>query len=101
MHSSRFGRSTAFLVPGVVLLLAGYALWDVGRVSALVAALQPRVTEDTGLGAQVGGIALGLLGLALLVLGLHRLATNVDLAAYEAATRLAEREAHDDEHAGR
>lgn len=95
MHSMHFGRSAALLLWGVVLLVAGQVLGAAGLQSTISAAMSRSYGEGEGQGLIVLGGGVAVFGLAFVLLGLHRLATNVDLAAFAAARVLQEREQTD------
>ncbi|KQY41872.1 hypothetical protein [Cellulomonas sp. Root137] len=98
MHSSQYARSTGLLIWGIVLLVLGQAVWSNGQQSALLDSLTSSGFLDTssdGQTAIVIGALMALVGLILLILGVVRLSTNVDMAALVAARKLAAKEADD------
>lgn len=94
MRSTQFARSTRPLVWGLVLVVVGLVVWSAARQADLRdAVLDPSFGGQPGQPWTVIGGAVALVGLVLLVVGLVRLSTNVDLAAYAASAELEEREA--------
>ncbi|KMM44887.1 hypothetical protein CWIS_13780 [Cellulomonas sp. A375-1] len=96
MRSKEWKRSAGTVVTGIVLLVVGQFVFQLGQQSAVRGLLESGYSDDdTGKGVVlIGGVTV-LGGLVTLCWGVWQMAVNVDLAGLVAARHLAELEIAD------